>query len=132
MTQEQRIDILKKLAEYYGISKNVDFARFFGLSEPTAFNRLKVGYIDFEQVYEKCPDISADWLLSGEGPMLKKDRDNIVASQNTNIGEGANQNVSVVESKAVQDALAALAREQEALGKAQDQISGLIEILKGK
>lgn len=132
MTPEQRIDILKKLAEYYGISKNVDFARFFGLSEPTAFNRLKVGYIDFEQVYEKCPDISADWLLSGEGPMLKKDRDNIVASQNTNIGEGANQNVSVVESKAVQDALAALAREQEALGKAQDQISGLIEILKGK
>ena len=132
MTPEQRIDILKKLADYYGISKNVDFARFFGLSEPTAFNRLKVGYIDFEQVYEKCPDISADWLLSGEGPMLKKDRDSIVASQNTNIGEGANQNVSVVESKAVQDALAALAREQEALSKAQDQISGLIEILKGK
>ena len=132
MTQEQRIDILKKLSDYYGISKNVDFARFFGLSEPTAFNRLKVGYIDFEQVYEKCPDISADWLLSGEGPMLKKDRDNIVASQNTNIGEGANQNVSVVESRAVQDALAALAREQEALGKAQDQISGLIEILKAK
>jgi len=132
MTQEQKIEILKKVADYYGVSKNVDFARFFGLSEPTAFNRLKVGYIDYEQVYEKCPEISADWLLSGEGPMLKADRDKMVASQNTNIGEGAKQNVSVIESKAVQDALHALAREQEALARAQEQISGLIELLRAK
>ena len=133
MTAEKRIEILKKIADYYGISKNVEFARFFGLSEPTAFNRLKTGYIDFEEIYEKCPDISSDWLLSGEGPMLRAERDKmVIASQNTNIGEGANQNVSVVESKDLEKALTALAREQDALARAQEQISGLIEILKSK
>ena len=124
--------MLKQIAEYYNITRNIDFANFFGLSQPTAFNRLKMGVIDFEEVYEKCPELSADWLLSGEGPMLKKDRDSSIASQNMNIGEGANQNVSVVESKAVQDALHALAREQEALSRAQEQISGLIELLRAK
>ena len=132
MTKERKIEMLRQLADYYGISKNVDFARFFGISEPTSFNRLKMGVIDFEEIYAKCPEISADWLLSGEGPMLKTERDKLVASQNTNIGEGANQNVSVVECQAVKDALVALGREQEALGKAQDQISGLIEILRSK
>lgn len=124
--------MLKQLSEYYGISKNVDFAKFFNLSEPTSFNRLKSGVIDFEETYARCPELSGDWLLSGEGPMLKADREKIIASQNTNIGKGANQNVSVVESKAVQDALQALAREQEALARAQEQISGLIEILRTK
>ena len=125
--------MLKELADYYGISKNVDFARFFGLSEPTSFNRLKTGVLDYEDIYAKCPDISADWLLSGEGPMLKRDRDKaIIASHNTNIGDNANQNVSIVEGEAVKEALEALKREQEAVSRAQDQISGLIEILRTK
>lgn len=132
MTKEKRIEVLTKIAEYYGISRNVDFARFFGLSEPTAFNRMKTGYIDFEDVYEKCPDISPDWLLSGEGPMLRAEREEAIASKNTNIGEGANQSVSIVESKTVQDALQALAREQEAVARAQEQVTGLIELLRAK
>ena len=133
MTKERKIEMLRQLAEYYGISKNVDFARYFGLSEPTAFNRMKTGYIDFEEIYERCPDISADWLLSGDGPMLRSERDRqLVASHNTNIGEGANQNVSVIESDQLKEALHALAREQEAVARAQEQISGLIEILKGR
>ena len=130
--KERKTEMLKQLADYYGISKNVDFARFFGLSEPTAFNRLKSGVIDFEEIFEKCPDISADWLLSGEGPMLRSERESMIASQNANIGDRANQNISVVESKAIQEALQALAREQEALARAQEQISGLIELLKAR
>lgn len=132
MEKERKVEMLKQLAEYYGISKNVDFARFFGLSEPTSFNRLKSGVLDYEDIYARCPDISADWLLSGEGPMLKKDRDKAIASQNTNIGDNANQNVSIVESEAIKESLEALKREQDALARAQEQISGLIEILRSK
>ena len=131
-TKERKVEMLKQLADYYGIGKNVDFARFFGLSEPTAFNRLKAGVIDFEEIYEKCPAISADWLLSGEGPMLKAEREKTVVSNNANIGDGANQNIAVVESKAIQEALQALSKEQDALARAQDQISGLIELLKAR
>ena len=132
MTQERRVEMLKQLADYYGISRNVDFARFFELSEPTAFNRLKMGVIDFEQVYEKCPDISGDWLLSGEGPMLKSEREKSVASNNTNIGDNARQHVSVVEGEALKMALESLKKEQDALSRSQEQISGLIEVLRTK
>lgn len=125
--------MLKQIAEYYKITRNVDFAKFFGLSEPTAFNRVKTGFIDFEQIYEKCPDISADWLLSGEGPMLRAESDaSVIASNNTNIGNGANQHVSVVEGEALKSALEALKREQDAVARAQEQISGLIEVLRTK
>lgn len=132
MTKERKIEMLRELADYYKISRNVDFAKFFGLSEPTSFNRLKEGVIDFEETYARCPDVSAEWLLTGEGPMLKAEREKNEASKNTNIGDNANQNVSVVESRAVQDALRALSREQEALARAQEQISGLIELLRAK
>lgn len=133
MELETRIKMNKQIADYYGISRNVDWAKFFDISEPLAFNRIKTGYMDFEEIYNRCPDISAEWLLSGgQGPMLRSERDAQIASQNTNIGEGANQSVSVVESRAVQDALQALSREQEALARAQEQISGLIELLRAK
>ena len=28
--------------------------------------------MDYDLVYSKCVDINADWLLTGEGPMLKQ------------------------------------------------------------
>ena len=132
MTQERRVEKLKQIAEYYGISRNVDFAKFFGISEPTAFNRMKMGVLDFEEIYSKCPDISADWLLGDEGPMLRVDRDKNLASNNTNIGDNAKQSVSVVEGEALKNALEALHREQDALARSQEQISGLIEVLRVK
>ena len=138
MAQEEvnsnKVRMLRQIAEYYHITRNVDFAKFFGISGPTAFARLKSGSIDFEEIYNKCPDISAEWLLNGgEGPMLKSERiAKIVASQNTNIGTGANQYISMIESEALKNATAALAREQEALAKSQEHISGLIDALSKK
>ena len=132
MELETRISMMKQIADYYGIKRNVDYAKFFEISEPLAFNRVKTGYMDFEEIYNRCPDISAEWLLSGgHGPMLRTEREAMIASQNTNIGDGANQHVSVGDGKRLEEALAALAREQEALARAQEQISGLIDIIRG-
>ena len=122
--------MLRQIAEYYGISRNVDFAKFFGLSIQTSFQRLKNGFVDFEQIYAKCPDISPDWLLSGgEGPMLRSERGEMIASQNTNSGSGT-QSVSVINDKNLETALASLEREQHALAQSQEQVSNLIELLK--
>ena len=131
MTNEKGTEMLKQIAEYYGISKNSDFAKFFGLSIQTSFQRFKNGFIDFEQIYAKCPDISPDWLLSGgEGPMLRSERGEMIASQNSNIG-GGTQSVSVVQSdKNTESLLKALAKEQETLARSQEQVSNLIELLK--
>lgn len=130
MTNEKGAEMLRQIAEYYGISRNVDFAKFFGLSIQTSFQRLKNGFVDFEQIYAKCPDISPDWLLSGgEGPMLRSERGEMIASQNTNSGSGT-QSVSVINDKNLETALASLEREQHALAQSQEQVSNLIELLK--
>ena len=130
MTSEKGVEMLRQIAEYYGITKNSKFAEFFGLSIQTSFQRLKKGFLDFEQIYAKCPDISPDWLLSGgEGPMLRSERREVVASNNNNIGDGT-QSVSVVNDKNLETALAALEKEQEALARSQAQVSDLIALLK--
>ena len=68
MTQEKGTEILRQISDYYGITRNVDFAKFFGLSIQTAFQRMKNGFVDFEQIYAKCPDISPDWMLAEMNP----------------------------------------------------------------
>lgn len=140
MANENKTRMLREIAQYYGLQKNADFARFFGLEPATAVMRFKNGFIDFEQVYEKCPDISPEWLLNGgQGPMLRKERDGFIASQNTNIGDNAKQQVVVSEAEGIRTAIEALekerqshARTQTALAKAQEQVSDLIAILNNR
>lgn len=129
MANERKVEMLKQIAEYYGITRNVDFARFFGLGEVTAFNRLKQGIIDYEEVYAKCPDISADWLLSGgEGPMLRADRDREIYERGGSQEKGeAGKNCNLEDR--LKDAMDALTREQESLARSQEHISGLIAAL---
>jgi len=128
---EKKVQMLKQIAEYYRITRNIDFANFFGLSAPTAFSRIKNGYIDFEEVYRRCPDISADWLLSeGEGPMLRKDRDKEIFKRMR--GEMGDTPVAVTCNDDLKAAMNALAKEQEALARSQEHISGLIDVLSKK
>ncbi len=130
--------MLKAIASYYGLEKNVDMAKFFGVTEQTAYMRMKQGILAYEDIYRLCPDISPDWLLSGgEGPMLRAER--VENNGNLNIGNNAKQYFRTHESESVKKALEALdneqkslAREQEALARSQEQVSGLIQILQQK
>lgn len=120
MTDQKKAEMLRQIAEYYHITRNVDFAKFFGISEPLAFSRMKNGYLDYEEIYNRCPDISADWLLSGgEGPMLRAER-----KEGTQRGEP-----SGADRQSLRDAMEALAKEQAALATAQEHISALISVL---
>lgn len=64
--------MLSKVAEYYGLTRNVDIAKFFELTPQTAFSWSKGSWNIFE-IYNRCPDINPEWLLSlGEkGDMLR-------------------------------------------------------------
>lgn len=135
----EKTDMLKQIAEYYGLTKNMDFARFFEISDQNAYIKRKTGVLDFEEIYKRCPDISPDWLLSrGEGPMLRADR--IENSGNISIGNNTRQILRTThETETMKKALdavtkgqEALEREQNALKTAQEQISGLIAILSQK
>lgn len=126
-------DMLAEIIKYYGLEKNIRFAEFFDISPQLALSRKKQGVLDYEELYRRCREISPDWLLSGgEGPMLRADRgeqvvvveppkDAALAGAVGKSGGGAELMI----------ALTSLAKEQEALARSQEQVSGLIEILRG-
>lgn len=66
--------VINKIAEYYRVSRNADFAEFFGVSPQVAVSWMKDGRYNIYEVYNRCPDINPEWLLSlGEkGEMLRE------------------------------------------------------------
>lgn len=67
-----------QIANYYGLTKPADFAKKTGFSHQVASNYLKGTRIPNGEalcIIKQVFDISADWLLTGEGEMLKSSVD---------------------------------------------------------
>ncbi|MBR4936607.1 MAG: helix-turn-helix domain-containing protein [Bacteroidaceae bacterium] len=69
LTKKER---LLRLIEYYTNGVQRLFAVFLGVEAQNVSAWLRRGNFDIDLIYTKCSDISADWLLSGKGEMLKK------------------------------------------------------------
>lgn len=63
--------MLKQLIQYYDNDNKTRFARRLGMTPQGISTWLSRGTIDSELVYSKCEGVSAEWLLSGEGPMIR-------------------------------------------------------------
>ena len=65
-------ELIGRIAEHYDIERNADFADYFGIPRQNAVYWLRGGY-DIYAVYQKCPEINPEWLLSGGevGEMLR-------------------------------------------------------------
>lgn len=70
--------ILNKIQDYYDFHKEADFADFLGIKPQTLSNWKNRNTFDINIVYTKCVDISPDFILSGQGDMLRNES-NIVA-----------------------------------------------------
>lgn len=69
-------DRLLRLIEHYSDGNKSEFARMIGVS-PQAINTwISRNTFDIDIVYAKCINISPEWLLTGNGPMLKTSSDN--------------------------------------------------------
>lgn len=68
-----KVLILNKIREHYGLSKNVDFANFLGITPQALSNWYKRETYDLDILFTKCEGFSSEWLISGNGPMLKSD-----------------------------------------------------------
>lgn len=81
-----KVVILNKIKQHYGYQKNVDFAVFLGISPQSLSNWYKRETFDVDVLFTKCVDINPEWLLTGNGPMLKADIPNATPSDhNSNL-----------------------------------------------
>lgn len=63
--------ILNKLKEFLGFKTNIEFAKFLGIAPTTLSSWYARGTIDYNLIYAKCEYIDANWLLTGQGDMLR-------------------------------------------------------------
>lgn len=70
----EKKDILETLINYYCDGNKAKFAGMLGVKPQTINTWIVRNSFDVDLLYSKCKDVSGDWLLSGEGEMLKSIR----------------------------------------------------------
>ena len=68
MTKKDR---LLRLIEHYSGGNKSEFARMIGVSPQAVNTWISRNTFDTETIYAKCVNLSASWLLTGKGEMLK-------------------------------------------------------------
>ncbi|WP_374173908.1 helix-turn-helix domain-containing protein [Flavobacterium tructae] len=63
--------ILNKLKNHYSFKKDSDFARFLEIKPQTLASWYSRSTFDLNILYAKCNNISADFLITGEGEMFR-------------------------------------------------------------
>ena len=63
--------MLEQLINHYTDGNKANFAAMIGIKPQLLSNWLKRNTFDAELLYKGCKNISADWLLSEEGDMIR-------------------------------------------------------------
>lgn len=63
--------VLDRIKSYYGLKNNAKLASFLGIAPTTISSWYARDSFDLDIIYSKCVDVSFDWLLTGEGAMLR-------------------------------------------------------------
>ncbi len=67
MSKKERLNLL---IEHYSNGNKTQFANKLGISPQGLSTWLSRDMFDIELIYSKCENVSAEWLLTGAGPML--------------------------------------------------------------
>lgn len=80
-----KVLMLEQLIDHYTNGNKSKFANMLGIKPQTINTWMARETFDAELIYSKCDSVSGDWLLSGEGEMIKADThfENI-SSENVN------------------------------------------------
>lgn len=71
MTKKER---LEAIIEHYNEGKPSLFAKSIGVAPSTISSWLARDTMDYDLLFAKCENISSEWLLTGQGPMLKQEQ----------------------------------------------------------
>jgi len=113
LSAEERRDILGRIMEHYGISSQAEMARRVGVSAQNVSSWFSRGTYNVELIAVSFPELSGDWLLTGEEPMLKADRTGGKSETDMDLRK----------------AIAAIAEEQRLTAKAQAQADKLLAVM---
>lgn len=80
-------DMILALIEHYSNGNKAQFASLLGITPQGLSTWIKRESFDIELIFSKCEGISAQWLLTGNGEMIKDDKRE-VAHQTENPKEG--------------------------------------------
>lgn len=65
--------VLDRIKEYYKLKGNAELARFLGVAPNTITNWYGRKTFDIDVIYTKCVDVDMNWLLTGEGNMIREE-----------------------------------------------------------
>jgi transcriptional regulator with XRE-family HTH domain len=68
--------ILNKIKEYFNFKNEKEMASFLGVTSQVLSNWRSRNTYDVELIYKKCKVFNPEWLLTGEGEELKKEKIN--------------------------------------------------------
>lgn len=79
--------MLEQLIEHYENGNKSQFAKRLGITPQGVSTWMARNTFDSELIFSKCECINAEWLLTGEGSMLKDDNLKSVDMPKSNINE---------------------------------------------
>ncbi|MXP06011.1 hypothetical protein G8C41_08210 [Apibacter sp. B3706] len=65
--------ILNEIKKYYGFTKDSQLVKHLGITSQILYNWKRRNSFNIKLIYTKCEIFNYEWLLTGKGPMLKKD-----------------------------------------------------------
>ena len=73
--------IIREIKLYLGVKNDTELADFLGIKQNTLSTWKSRNTMDYDLVISKCDFIDANWLLTGEGEMLKSDNNTPIVAE---------------------------------------------------
>lgn len=89
--------ILNKIKEHLSFRYDKEFADFLGIKTTTLAMWYKRNTYDIELIFNKCEFLSAEWLLTGKGSMLKSEVIPVISETDQAYKELAEARLDVIE-----------------------------------